>query len=294
MSKKKIRRKKYHIRNAGVTATFSMSLVLFLIGLLALSLFLTRDMTNYVKENLNLSIVLNEEITEQQTKAIENYLTKSDFAKSVEYISKEQALKEHIEYLGEDPQAFLGYNPLFAMFEVKLNAAYANNDSVPVIESKLKRFGKRIDEVSYQNDVIAEVNENIRKISIILIGIVSVLLLISFALINNTVRLRIYSNRFLINTMKLVGAKSWFIRKPYIKQSVINGIIAAAIALGLMAALVYYFKFNFGVDMQIIKPVTALTVAGIVIVTGIVLTAISSYFAVGRYLRMRTDDMYYV
>lgn len=294
MSKKKIRRKKYHIRNAGVTATFSMSLVLFLIGLLALSLFLTRDMTNYVKENLNLSIVLNEEITEQQTKAIENYLTKSDFAKSVEYISKEQALKEHIEYLGEDPQAFLGYNPLFAMFEVKLNAAYANNDSVPVIESKLKRFGKRIDEVSYQKDVIAEVNENIRKISIILIGIVSVLLLISFALINNTVRLRIYSNRFLINTMKLVGAKSWFIRKPYIKQSVINGILAAAIALGLMAALVYYFKFNFGVDMQIIKPVTALTVAGIVIVTGIVLTAISSYFAVGRYLRMRTDDMYYV
>ena len=294
MSKKKIRRKKYHIRNAGVTATFSMSLVLFLIGLLALSLFLTRDMTNYVKENLNLSIVLNEEITEQQTKAIESYLTKSDFAKSVEYISKEQALKEHIEYLGEDPQAFLGYNPLFAMFEVKLNAAYANNDSVPVIESKLKRFGKRIDEVSYQKDVIAEVNENIRKISIILIGIVSVLLLISFALINNTVRLRIYSNRFLINTMKLVGAKSWFIRKPYIKQSVINGIIAAAIALGLMAALVYYFKFNFGVDMQIIKPVTALTVAGIVIVTGIVLTAISSYFAVGRYLRMRTDDMYYV
>lgn len=294
MSKKKIRRKKYHIRNAGVTATFSMSLVLFLIGLLALSLFLTRDMTNYVKENLNLSIVLNEEITEQQTKAIENYLTKSDFAKSVEYISKEQALKEHIDYLGEDPQAFLGYNPLFAMFEVKLNAAYANNDSVPVIESKLKRFGKRIDEVSYQKDVIAEVNENIRKISIILIGIVSVLLLISFALINNTVRLRIYSNRFLINTMKLVGAKSWFIRKPYIKQSVINGIIAAAIALGLMAALVYYFKFNFGVDMQIIKPVTALTVAGIVIVTGIVLTAISSYFAVGRYLRMRTDDMYYV
>ena len=294
MSKKKIRRKKYHIRNAGVTATFSMSLVLFLIGLLALSLFLTRDMTNYVKENLNLSIVLNEEITEQQTKAIENYLTKSDFAKSVEYISKEQALKEHIEYLGDDPQAFLGYNPLFAMFEVKLNAAYANNDSVPVIESKLKRFGKRIDEVSYQKDVIAEVNENIRKISIILIGIVSVLLLISFALINNTVRLRIYSNRFLINTMKLVGAKSWFIRKPYIKQSVINGILAAAIALGLMAALVYYFKFNFGVDMQIIKPVTALTVAGIVIVTGIVLTAISSYFAVGRYLRMRTDDMYYV
>lgn len=294
MSKKKIRRKKYRIRNAGVTATFSMSLVLFLIGLLALSLFLTRDMTNYVKENLSMSIVLNEEITESQTKAIENYLTKSNFAKSVEYISKEQALKEHIEYLGEDPQAFLGYNPLFALFEVKLKAEYANNDSVPIVESKLKQFGKSIDEVSYQKDVIAQVNENIRKISIILIAIVAVLLLISFALINNTVRLRIYSNRFLINTMKLVGAKSWFIRKPYIKQSVINGIVAALIALGLLAALVYYFKFNFGIDAQIIKLETAIIVAAIVIVTGIVLTAISSYFAVGRYLKMRTDDMYYV
>ncbi len=294
MSKKKIKRKKYRVRNAGVTATFSMSLVLFLIGLLALSLFLTRDMTNYVKENLNLSVVLNEEITESQTKAIEKYLSKSEFVKSVEYISKEQALKEHIEYLGEDPEAFLGYNPLFSMFEVKLNARYANNDSVPVIESKLKRFGKNIEEVSYQKDVIAEVNENIRKISLILIGIVAVLLLISFALINNTVRLRIYSNRFLINTMRLVGAKSWFIRKPYIKQSVINGIVASLIALIFLAAMVYYLKLNFGLDTQLIKQETAWIVSAVVVVAGVVLTAISSYFAVGRYLRMTTDDMFYV
>lgn len=294
MAKKKNRRKKYHIRNAGVTATFSMSLVLFLVGLLALSLFLARDMSNYVKENLNLSVVLKDEASEPKIKEMEKYLTKSGFAKSVEYISKEQALKEHIEYLGEDPKAFLGYNPLFAMFEVKLNANYANNDSVPVIESKLKQFNESIDEVSYQKDVITEVNENIRKISMVLIAIATVLLLISFALINNTVRLRIYSNRFLINTMRLVGAKSWFIRKPYMKQIVINGIIAALIALVLLAALIYYFKLNFGLDMHLIKQSTALIVAGIVIVAGIILTAVSSYFAVGRYLRMRADDMYYV
>ncbi|MHB9056117.1 MAG: cell division protein FtsX [Paludibacteraceae bacterium] len=294
MAKKKNRRKKYHIRNAGVTATFSMSLVLFLVGLLALSLFLARDMSNYVKENLNLSVVLNDETPEPRIKEIEKYLTESGFAKSVEYISKEQALKEHIEYLGEDPKAFLGYNPLFAMFEVKLNANYANNDSVPVIQSKLKRFGDSVDEVSYQKDVITEVNENIRKISMVLIAIATVLLLISFALINNTVRLRIYSNRFLINTMRLVGAKSWFIRKPYMKQIVINGIIAALIALVLLAALIYYFKLNFGLDMHLIRQDTALIVAGIVIVAGIILTAVSSYFAVGRYLRMRADDMYYV
>lgn len=294
MAKKKYKRRKFYIRNAGVTATFSMALVLFLIGMLALTLFLTRDMTNYVKENLNMTVVLNDEANEQQTQKIENFLKKSKFAKSVEYISKEQALKEHVEYLGEDPQAFLGFNPLFALFEVKLNADYANTDSVAMIEKSLKRFESSIDEVGYQKDVIAEVNDNIKKITIILLGLTAILLLISFVLINNTVRLRVYSNRFIINTMKLVGAKGWFIRKPYIKQSVLNGIVAAIIALVMLAALVVYFKYNFDLDTQLIKHETMLIVAGVVLVSGILLTAISSYFAVGRYIRMRTDDIYYV
>lgn len=294
MAKKKYKRRKFYIRNAGVTATFSMALVLFLIGMLALTLFLTRDMMNYVKENLNMTVVLNDEANEQQTQKIENFLKKSKFAKSVEYISKEQALKEHVEYLGEDPQAFLGFNPLFALFEVKLNADYANTDSVAMIEKSLKRFESSIDEVGYQKDVIAEVNDNIKKITIILLGFTAILLLISFVLINNTVRLRVYSNRFIINTMKLVGAKGWFIRKPYIKQSVLNGIVAAIIALVMLAALVVYFKYNFDLDTQLIKHETMLIVAGVVLVSGILLTAISSYFAVGRYIRMRTDDIYYV
>ncbi len=294
MAKKKYKRRKFYIRNAGVTATFSMALVLFLIGMLAVTLFLTRDMTNYVKENLNMTVVLNDEANEQQTQKIENFLKKSKFAKSVEYISKEQALKEHVEYLGEDPQAFLGFNPLFALFEVKLNADYANTDSVAMIEKSLKRFESSIDEVGYQKDVIAEVNDNIKKITIILLGLTAILLLISFVLINNTVRLRVYSNRFIINTMKLVGAKGWFIRKPYIKQSVLNGIVAAIIALVMLAALVVYFKYNFDLDTQLIKHETMLIVAGVVLVSGILLTAISSYFAVGRYIRMRTDDIYYV
>lgn len=294
MAKKKYRKKKFYVRNAGATATFSMALVLFLIGMLTLTFFLTRDMTDYVKENLNLTVVLNDDADEQQTKKIETFLTKSKFAKSVEYISKEDALKEHIEHLGENPEAFLGFNPLFALFEVKLNAEYANTDSVAVIEKQLARFEKSIDEIGYQKDVIAEVNENIRKITIILLGLTGILLLISFVLINNTVRLRVYSNRFIINTMKLVGAKAWFIRKPYIKQSIMNGVVAAIIAVIMLAGLLFYFAYSFDLNLQLIKQETMLIVGGVVLLSGVLLTAVSSYFAVGRYIRMRTDDMYYV
>lgn len=294
MAKKKNRKKKKLFRNSGVTATISMALVLFLVGLITLSLFLARNMTNFVKENLNLSIVLNENTNDRQTQQIENFLKKSDFTKSIQYISKEQALKEHIAYLGEDPQAFLGYNPLLAVFEVKLNTNYANSDSLQMIQNKLKQFGNSISEVSYQKDVVDEVNSNIKKISIVLIGLTIILMLISFVLINNTIRLRTYSNRFLINTMRLVGAKSWFIRKPYIVQSIINGLIAALIALILLAGVTYYAVYNFGLSLKVIDTNLMLIVSAIVILTGILLTAISSYFAVGRYLRMRTDDYYYI
>ncbi len=293
MSKKKKYRKKRHlVRNAGVTATMSMALVLFLVGLLAGMLFLTRDMSKELKEKMTLSVVLKDEATEQQTTKIKQFIEKANFTKSVEYISKEKALEEHIAALGEDPANFLGWNPLYASLEVRLNAEYAHNDSLAKIEKQLARF-ENIDKISYQKDMIAMVNENVRKISIILLGLAAVLMLISFALINNTVRLRIYSNRFIINTMKLVGAKSWFIRKPYIKQSVVNGIIAALIALLLLSGVFYYMKYKFALDTDFISTQTAVIVAGIVVIAGILLTAISSYLAVGKYIRMRTDDMYY-
>ncbi|NLO71892.1 MAG: cell division protein FtsX [Porphyromonadaceae bacterium] len=293
MSKKKYKKKRFYFRNAGVTATASMALVLLLVGLLASVLFLTRDMGREIKEKMTLSIVLKDEVTPKQTERIKTFTEKSAFAKSVEYISKEQALQDHIDALGEDPAEFLGWNPLFASLEVNLNAEYAHNDSIVKIEKQLSRF-EYIDKISYQKDMIAMVNENVRKISFILLGLAAVLMLISFVLINNTVRLRIYSNRFIINTMKLVGAKSWFIRKPYVGQSIINGVVAAVVAMLLLSGLVYYMKYKFGLDTKFITLQTALIITGIVLVSGILLTAISSYFAVGRYIKMRTDEMYYV
>ena len=290
MSKKN---KKQNFGNIHITSTISISLVLFLIGLMCTLLLFARDMSVYVRENIKLSVVLNDDIDEDYRKRIERFIGASTFSKSVEYISKEAALEELIASLGEDPQTFLGFNPLMASLEVNLNAAYANSDSVAVIESKLRTF-EHINRIVYQRDVVDIVNNNVRKASFVLLGIATVLLFISIALINNTIRLAIYSNRFLINTMKLVGATSWFIRKPYFRQSMRNGFIAAVLAIIYLGALLYYAKNQIGFEGMNISVQTAGIVCVTIILTGIVITGFSSYFAVGRYVRMNTNDMYFV
>ncbi|MDO9152127.1 MAG: permease-like cell division protein FtsX [Paludibacter sp.] len=282
---------KYKIRHVHFTSIISMSLVLFLVGSLSLILFTARDVSIHVKENINLSVILEDEISESYFQRIKTYLESAPFVKSVVYISKEDALKDHITTLGEDPKDFLGYNPLMASLEVKLKAEYANNDSVLMIEAKLKTF-ENIYRVAYQRDMVSLVNENVKKISLVLLGLAIVLLLVSLVLINNTVRIAVYSNRFLINTMKLVGATHWFIRKPYIYRGMLNGTIAAIISLVLLAGMVYYIQFEFGLNELFINPLTIVSVVLIVIVLGVTLTAVSSYFAVGRFLKMRTEEIY--
>lgn len=276
-----------------LTATLSMSLVLFLIGLVSLLVFVAHDMSVYVRENINLSVILDDHINQAYVNRIEKYLNNAPFTKSVEYISKEDALKDHIASLGENPQDFLGYNPLKASLEVKLKAAYANNDSVSIIEKKLNTF-EHVSRIVYQKDLVSLVNENVRKVSYVLLGIAFILLIVSITLINNTVRLSIYSNRFLINTMKLVGATNWFIRKPYIARSVLNGIIAALISIFLLAGVVYYVMYGFGLHELELSIISILSVAVIVVASGIILTAVASFMAVGRYLHMRTNDMYFI
>lgn len=293
MSKKnKVKKQKQSFWNMHLTSTISISLVLFLIGLMCVMLLVARDMSTHVKENIKLSIILDDDIEADYVKRIERYLLASPYAKSVEYVSKESALQELIESLGEDPQEFLGYNPLLASLEVNLNAVYANSDSVAIIESKLKTF-EHINRIVYQRDMVNLVNDNIAKISIILLGVAVVLLFISIALINNTIRLAIYSNRFLINTMKLVGATSWFIRKPYVKRSMRNGFIAAILAIGYLALLLYYARYEFGLESMTISGHIIGLVCGVIILTGIIITGISSYISIGRYVRMSTNDIYF-
>ena len=286
-------KKKSIFKDLHLTSTFSMSLVLFLVGLVTLLLFLARDISIYVRENINLSVILEDKIPDSYVKRIEKYISAAPFAKSHEYISKEQALKDHVASLGEDPQDFLGYNPLMASIEVKLNADYAHPDSVVMIEKKLSAID-HVNRIVYQKDLVSLVNENVKKISLVLLGLAAVLLIISLALINNTVRLAVYSNRFLINTMKLVGAKHWFIRRPYVLRGALNGLLAAFLSLIYLAAMLYYVQYEFGLTSLLISVESALIVVLLVVLTGIFLTALSSFFAVGRYLRMKTNDMYFV
>jgi len=293
MSKDKSKVSKPIFLKTHLSSTISMSMVLFLVGLVLLLLFVAHDMSTYVRENINLSIILDDASGRTDASRIEAYLKSSPYAKTVEYISKEDALKDHIANLGDNPKEFLGYNPLKASIEVKLHSQYANNESVALIQSKLKAF-EHINKVVYQKDMVSLVNDNVRKVSFILLGLAFVLLFVSVALINITIRLSLYSDRFLINTMKLVGATSWFIRRPYIKSSMLNGFAASLISILLLSGVVYFVHYEFGMPGSIIQPLTACIVSGIVIVLGVTLTAISSFFSIGRYLRMNINDMYLI
>jgi cell division transport system permease protein len=279
------------VNNIHFSSTVSMSLVLFLIGLVSLLLFVAHDMSVYVKENINLSIVLDDETDKTEANRIESFISLAGYSKEIQFVSKEDALKEHVAALGDDPADFLGYNPLKASLEVKLKAAYANTDSVKVIETKLKAF-EGIYRITYQKDLIGLVNDNVRKISIVLLGLAFVLLFVAVALINNTVRLSVYSNRFLINTMQMVGATNWFIRKPYIIRAIINGTISSLIAILLLGIVVYYVMFEFGLSALSLNVASSVWVSLIVLVSGIVLMAISTYLSIGRYLKMNSNDMY--
>jgi len=284
---------KYRVGNVHFTSTISMSLVLFLIGLVSLLLFMARDLGTQIRENISLSIVLNENVPAANITRIHQYLEKSKYVKSVAFISKEDALKEHIQAMGDDPEKYLGYNPLMASFEIKLKADYANKDSVEIFESKLKVF-EGINRITYQKEIVNLVNDNIARISFVLLAVATLLMLISITLMNNTIRVSIYSNRFLINTMKLVGATPWFIRKPYIIRGMTNGFLASLISLTMLGIMLFYIKNNIGLNLFTLHTKTLIEVSAIVIVLGVVLTALSSYSAVGKYLRMQTNDMYFV
>ncbi|MDD4054431.1 MAG: permease-like cell division protein FtsX [Bacteroides sp.] len=293
MIKGKKRRKKRRGRldMQFITSSISTTLVLILLGMVVFCVLTANNLSDYVRENINFSLVLAEPIKADQLKAFHRNLLKEPFVKEAEYISKEQALQEQTEALGTDPKDFLGYNPFSASIELKLNANYAHQDSLIKIENQLEQ-SKYITEVIYQKDLLNAVNENIKKITIALFVLALVLTLISFALINNTIRLGIYSQRFLIHTMKLVGASWGFIRRPFIKRNVWSGVIAALLAnLVLLGSAYLLVKYNPEL-IEVVTPEIMLIVAGSVLVFGIFITFVCSFFSINRYLRMKESQLY--
>ncbi len=279
--------------NSRLTSVISISLVLFLLGLILLIGMLGNRLSVYVKEKLSFSIVLKDNQKETEIKKMQKSLDALPFIKSTEYISKEQAAKELEEELGENPETFLGFNPLQASIEVKLHSEYANPDSLQVIEKKIRNYTS-VSELLYREDMMEMVHNNMKRLSLILFTLAAVLMVISFVLISNTIRLLIYSKRFLIHTMKLVGATSGFIRRPFVKYNIVSGIFASILAILMITGALYYLQNELKGFIQILDMQTLLLVYVGVFVLGIVLSVIATIFAVNKYLRMKGDKLYYI
>ena len=231
MGKKDSQQTKRQLRNSYLTTVISIALVLFLLGAVGYLMLNAQRLSNYVKENIGFNIVLKDNVRDAEVRRLQKYLDASSYVKSTEYIDKERAAEELKEQLGEDFVDFLGYNPLLSSIEVKLFAEFANPDSIKKVEEVFVSF-PQVKEVFYQKNLIQKVNDNVNKISLVLLGFSALLLLIAIALINNTIRLSVYSKRFLINTMQLVGATKGFIRQPFISTSLLHGFIGAVLANG--------------------------------------------------------------
>jgi cell division transport system permease protein len=278
--------------NSKITAAISIALVLFLLGLIIFSSLFANNLSNYIKESLSFDIVLQDGTSKNQIKKLQNTLEAGAFSKSVTYISKKEALKQLSEDLGQNPEEFLGFNPLPDMITVHLNAEYASVDSLAIIRKTIAGFENSIKETEYREDTLHVIGENVAKLNLMLLIIAAILLLISVALINNTIRLMVYSQRFLIHTMQLVGAKKWFIQRPFIVSNLVIGIIAALIANGLIYWLVRYLTNNIPNLSALYNKELLLIVFGCVLVLGIVISSVATFFAVHKFIRADVEGLY--
>ena len=274
-----------------LTTTVSVALVLFLVGLECVVLLSARRVIDEVRQNLVLTVVMRADADTSQVIRLDNVLAVEPYCFSRDYISKQQALQEHIASLGEDPVRFLGYNPLADAFEVHMVPEYACADSVAWIEQQLKSL-PYVDRVIYQQDIIRLLDRNVNRLSFILMAVALILLLTAVGLIVNTIRLQIYSKRFLINTMRLVGATPWVIRAPFIRRNILLGVEAGILALLPLAAAVWYCFRHLGVLLFALTWQNIAFVAVTVVAVGVLMTFFASLFATDRYIRMKTDKLY--
>lgn len=291
MARKHRNKSRRHGGLQAVTLCISTSLVLILLGIVIFTVLTARNLSSYVKENLTVTLMLTDDISLQESRQLTGKLLKERFTSRTKYISPEQALKEHISAMGADPTEFLGGNPFVGSIEMQLHADYANSDSLRWITKKLKS-DPRITDIVYQKDLMDMVNANIRKVSFVLLALAALLTFISFSLINNTVRLGIFSRRFTIHTMKLVGASWAFIRWPFIRLALVEGLVAAIVANAILAGAVYAL-YTFEADIVVVVDYVVLAITGgSVLFCGLFLTTFCTYLSVNKFLRMKAGDLY--
>jgi len=269
-----------------------VSLVLFLLGILGMVLINARQLSDYFRESLSFTIMLKEDAREADIRMLQKELDAKTYVKQTEYVSKDEAAVKLQEELGEDFLDFLGYNPLMPTIDVYLLADYTHPDSVIKIEKVISQYPV-VDEVYYQESILNLINENVKKISAFLLIISALLFLIALTIINNTIRLSIYSKRFLINTMQLIGANRSFIRKPFILKSLFFGFLAALIAIGLLMGLMFLIEKEFFTLFTYENINLFLLLCLALVGSGVIINAVSTYFALNRYLGMHEDKLYF-
>lgn len=280
------------LRGSYLTLVISVSLVLFLLGILGLVLINAKGLSDYFRESLSFSVMLDDNAREADIRMLQKDLDAKPFVKSTEYVSKDEAAAKMKVDLGEDFISFLGDNPLPPSIDVYLYAGYTSPDSVAKVEKYVLEY-PFVKEVYYEESLLFLINENVKKVSIFLLVISAFLFLIAVTIINNTIRLSIYSKRFLIRTMQLVGATRSFIRKPFLIRSVYHGILAALIAMILLMGLLYLIEKEFFMMFSFESTKLLIVLGVFIIVTGVLINLISTYFSVNRYLVISEDKLYY-
>lgn len=274
-----------------VTLCISTTMVLILLGLVVFFVLSARNLSAHMKENLTVTVMLKDSVTVNDAKLFCRSLYHRPYSRNIDYISQEEAQREQVKELGSDPTEFLGFNPFPATLEIQLKADYANRDSLKWITKEIKK-DNRVSDIAYMEDLMNRVNANLSRVSIILLVLAVLLTFVSFSLISNTVRLSVYARRFVIHTMKLVGASWGFIRRPFLKQAVGVGIIAAILANGVLGAGVYgLYLTQPGVSDIVTWEVLAVTTAS-VLLFGIVITMLCAWLAVNKFLRMKAGELY--
>ena len=276
--------RKKRIAGSYFVSTLSISLVLVVVGILVFILLNAKLVSDHVKQNIGFSIIVKDNVNEAEIKKMQKILDTKPFVSSSVFISKVEAAREFKEELGEDFEGVLGYNPLLPSVEIKLNPVYANNDSLTVIEKSLLK-NELVQEVSYQKSLVHMINENVRRISLIL-------LIAGAALIRNTIHLSVYSQRFLIKTMQLVGAKPFFICKPFIQNSVWFGFFGSMIANLILLAAIFFLQKEVGSVVNLMNKELIIIMVAFVMVCGILLSLVSSWMSVARYLNKDMNDLY--
>ncbi len=283
--------RKHRFRNSYLTASVSVSLVLCLIGLECVLLLSAGALLTRMRENMTVTAVLTQDADSTQCARLEAVLEAGGHCSSFAYVSKEQALQEHIASLGEDPSAFLGYNPLSASYEIHPTDAYSHPDSLALLAEQLESM-PYVSEVIYHRDLADLMSRNVHDITLVLLIVALVLLLVSMVLIVNTIRLQIYSKRFLINTMTLVGATSWVIRRPFVLRNMLMGLIAGLVALAVLSGVIYYVDFQLGVLLFPLTWQNITFVSAVVLCSGLLITLFASLIATGKYIRMDNNSLY--